>query len=209
MKKSTKKLALVAGGLGLGVLAVAGYKFQEAKANGTIGFSEKCESLNLSKWGITWNAPSVESGTWAFHFNAETQKNIQVMYLDKCNYGTFTLDFRTSGPRVADTNYWVFLYYAPDGDFTPTAQELDLMEVYGNRPYPSEFVTGFWRDGKTGTMNVGYWYTVSAVNWEDGNWHRFKFDFTKNRVAFYVDDILVFDTNTAYKGTEDISTVIP
>jgi hypothetical protein len=155
-------------------------------------------------------------------------------------YGTYRVRFKTSGPRKGP-RYWIFLYYAPDGDYTPTANELDFIEVWGDRGigdirYASEFIPTFWRKGSGGrygtsggestpgggsasqALGVSYWYVGNAppddivplaVNWEDGQWHEFIFDYAKDHLIMYCDGVKIFEHHERQTKDYDVQPLPP
>lgn len=178
-----------------------------------IVFRETCDVWDTSKWSQTWNPPSVVDGTWVFNFPAGVIRGCQAVRLDMSGYGLYRVRFRTNGPSVAGANYWIFLYYAPDGDYTPTANELDFMEIYGSAPYPSEFVETFWRNGTggggAGMGGITYWYVDPPINWEDGNWHQWEAAYTSKNVNITVDDIRIFSHTERQSVNYDVQPLPP
>ena len=153
-------------------------------------FEENCNTFNQSKWDTPWNQPSVSGGTWVFSFPAGSTVKKQADYIDFTGYGTYEVRLRTSGPKVAGVNWWIFLMQSSPWN------ELDFAEIWGKHSTTSEYTITFWVDGKQTGGGTGYWYidTLSTygVNFEDGNFHTFKYVYSANDLIVYLDDIKIF-----------------
>jgi len=171
-------------------------------------FRETCDTWNATKWSYYGNRPDVVNGTWVFEWPASTEKFIQANYITPIGWGSFKMRFKMSGPRVSSIHYWIFLYQGPD--YTARHNELDFWECYGERPYPSEFVVTFWRNGtgggQAGNGGITYWYSTwinseptrfattfpNYVDWEDGNWHTLDINYTSVGLDMWVDGLKIF-----------------
>jgi hypothetical protein len=164
-------------------------------------FDENCSNWDTGRWSSLWTSPSASNDTWVFNFPAGWTGRMQANHIDFTDYGTYEVKLKTSGPRVNGTNWWIFLYNAPNGYHAPLHQELDFAEISGSHPIVSEYSLSLWVNGKTVDQEgIGYWYIdiydKYGINFEDGNFHAFKYNYSSDDLIIYIDDIQIFKWST-------------
>ena len=181
--------------------------------NMATAFTENCDTWDKTKWSYYWNPPTVSAGTWVFNLPAGWKGQQQANFLNFTEYGTYEVRFKTSGPKVAGTRWYVFLYDAPNGDRAIGHDELDLTQVWNSRPTVSEYSISYWVNGKTSSMGIGYWYinvlAKYGINFEDGNYHIFKYAYSTNDLIIYVDNVQIFKWSVDCKNTTALGLPVP
>lgn len=149
-------------------------------------FEENCDTWDTNLWGHYWGPPTVENGTWVCDFPAGVDKTVQAARLTDSGYGTYKVRFRTSGLRVPEVNFYIFLY---NGSIPyPNHQELDFVEVFGGNPTPNELSTSMYNSGTS-----KYWFYTAPFSFEDGNWHDYEFIFQSDYLECKLDGVSVWN----------------
>lgn len=151
-------------------------------------FVEECDTWDTNIWGYYWNPPDVVNGTWVFDFPTGVVREAQANHLEMTGYGTYEVKFRTSGSRVPDVDFWIFLYN--DSIPEPNHQELDMAEIFGGNPLPREWSVSMWRDG-----NQSYWFFQAPIDFEDSEFHVFECIYSAEKVELLIDDIFMYIIN--------------
>lgn len=151
-----------------------------------MSFIENCNSIDMNIWQQEYDLPVVENGTWRMTVPKGISRDFRIKSKDdnKFGYGTYKITFKTSGSRVAGVNFSTFFYndQRPSGPFN----EVDIPECFGNMNINQLSISSY-RD----TMESNkYVYFTSPINFEDGNYHTWKFIYLPDRYEFYVDNVL-------------------
>ncbi len=144
-----------------------------------MSFKETCDTFDKNLWGVEWAAPVPRNGVWEFNLPAKTDAHIHAVRKTALGFGTVKWRMKVSGPKVANTNYYVFLY-AGNGN------ELDCPEIYGSHKANELSISSF-HDGQS-----NYSFFDSTKPFEDKNWHDFEFTLKKGFVELKVDGVVQY-----------------
>jgi hypothetical protein len=200
---------------GSSVGAVSSYTFSNVQESHTISasftqqsqttatFVETCDKFDTSIWSYEGKPPTVSNGEWVFRLvGGAGYQNIRPFSrsLTKFGYGHYKLTFRTSGARVSGANYCPFLIYEGGSGYY---NELDIPELFGSMGSRqmsistyrnSILVNGIPPDE---SIYKEYVYWNSPVNYEDGAYHTWEWDFNPpdpstglGLIKFWVDGAL-------------------
>ena len=148
-------------------------------------FIENCDTVNTSIWAIAnpnCDYPTANGGTWIFHYPASTETFILPMTEQKFQYGSYEARIKMSGPKPNSQRY--YFYLIDNNGAGSTYGELDMFEV--NYWEQRESVSNY-----RGFSAKGEYYTPT-INYDDGQWHTWKFIFTPTVERIYIDNILQY-----------------
>ena len=148
-------------------------------------FIENCDIFDTSKWMLDYGGPGplVSDGTWILNFPANTEKYIIPESRQLFGYGTYECRFKMSGPKPNSQRYY---FYLIRNQPSPDYGELDMFEVnyYEQRQSVSNY--------NGSEINAIGEYYQGTVDYEDGVWHTWKFEYFPTQEKAYIDEILQY-----------------